>query len=132
MPAELAKRVVICACMHGICLFKDLMGLKNKNHGHFWLGIFIQDNLPVNIKRKSSLFLRLPISQFLLGTVRKNDQFSLDRSSTCRPLLLLYPCARTHSAKGHGNLNKGAPGSMNLMTGHYKQEAKEKYLRYNS
>ena len=71
MPAEQAKRV-ICACIREIHFFRDFMGLKDKNFlGFFWLGIFIQDNLPVNLKQEV-----WPISQLLAGTERKNDQFS--------------------------------------------------------
>ena len=52
VPAELAKRV-ICACIREIYFFRDFMGLKGQNvFGHFWLGIFIQDNLRVNLKQE--------------------------------------------------------------------------------
>ena len=54
-----------------------LWGSKNKNFlGHFWLGTFIQDNLPVNPKQEVQ-----PISQLLAGTEQKKDS-SLDRIST--------------------------------------------------
>ena len=49
-----------------------LRGSKVTNFlGHFWLGIFIQDNLPMNLKQEVQ-----PVSQLLSGTERRNDQFS--------------------------------------------------------
>ena len=47
--AELAKRV-ICGCIREICFFRDFMGAqKSKNfRGHFWLSIFMKDNLRAN------------------------------------------------------------------------------------
>ena len=45
MPAELAKRI-ICACIREICFLEILWGSKDKIFlGHFWLGVFTQDNL---------------------------------------------------------------------------------------
>ena len=41
------------ARVYARCFFRDFMGLKGKNFlGHFWLGIFIQDNLSVNLKQE--------------------------------------------------------------------------------
>ena len=52
VPDELAKRIIY-ACIRAICFFRDFMGLKRQHYlGHFWLGIFIQDNLPVNLKQE--------------------------------------------------------------------------------
>ena len=42
-------RRVICACIREICFFRFSLGPKVINfRRHFWLGIFIQDNLSLN------------------------------------------------------------------------------------
>ena len=64
--------------------------------GHFWLGIFKQDNLPVNLKQEVK-----PISLSLSGTEQKK-----------RPILSIvvpHPATRRLLL-----LNKGASGSMKL------------------
>ena len=49
VPAEPAEKRVICACIREICFFRFSMRLKVINFRcHFWLGIFIQDNLSLN------------------------------------------------------------------------------------
>ena len=87
---------------------------KTKFSGHFWLGILIQDNLPVNLKQEV-----WPISQLLLGTGRrKRPVLSIEvvHPATCRLLLSLCLYARTRQTvlKVNRNLNKGASGSMKL------------------
>ena len=107
VPAELAKRV-ICACIRQICFFRDFMGSKDKDFlGHFLLGIFIQDNLPVNLKQEV-----WPISQLRSGTERKKTTGSLDRSSTSSNMQAAMQGQAV--LKVHGNLNKGVSGSMKL------------------
>ena len=71
---------------------------KDKNFlGHFWLGIFIQDNLPVNLKQEV-----YPFPQLLSGMERKQRpvlSIEVLHPATCRLLLLLYFYARTNNAK---------------------------------
>ena len=73
VPADLVKRVIY-VCIHKI-YFSEILWGKNFL-GHFWLGIFIQDNVPVNLKQEVWL-----ISQLLSGMEQKTTS-SLDRSST--------------------------------------------------
>ena len=90
-----------------------LWGSKDKNFfGHFWLGIFIQDNLPVNFKQEF-----WPISQLLSGTERKNNQFSRSKFYIQQHAGCCFCCTSMQGQtmlKVHGNLNKGASGSMKL------------------
>ena len=52
MPAELAKKSSAYVDTRYVSS-EILWGSKEKNFlGHFWLGIFIQDNLPVNLKQE--------------------------------------------------------------------------------
>ena len=91
------------------------MGLKRQKFsaGHFRLYIFIQDNLPVNLKQEVYL-----VSQLLSGTERiKRPVLSIEvlHPATCRLLLCCITSMQGQTMlKVHGNLNKGAFGSMKL------------------
>ena len=106
LPAELAK-IVTCACIREIVSLEILRGSEVENVlGHFWLAIFIQDNLPVNLKQKCSL--SLSCCQQRNGKKRPVLSIEGPHPETCRLLLLLLCLyARTNNAKIHGNLNKG-------------------------
>ena len=89
-----------------VCFFRDFTWIKKTKNilGQFWLGIFIQDNLPMNLKRDI-----WPISQLLSEKKRKKRpvlSIEVPHPATCRLLLLLYLYTRTKSAKAHGNINK--------------------------
>ena len=77
---------------------------KDKNFlGHFWLGIFIQDNLPVNLKQEVQL--------------TKEDQFSRSKFYIQQHAGCCFCCTSMQEQRMlevYGNLNKGASGSMKL------------------
>ena len=92
-----------------------LWGSKDKNFlGHFSLGIFIQDNLPVNLKPQSLTYFSVAVRN---GT-EKNDQFSRSKCYTSSNMqaaaFAVLSMQGQTMLKVRGNLNNGASGSMKL------------------
>ena len=96
VPAELAKRV-ICACIREICFFRFSMGPKSH-------------------KFSSSLLTRHLYTRQLACEPQTGSRWKVDIHKHAGCCCCFY-CAFMHGQamlKIHGNLNKGASGSMKL------------------
>ena len=115
VSAELAKRV-ICACVREICFFRDFMGLKSHK---FSCSLLARHLFTRQLACRPQTGSVACLSVAVTNGTKKLPVLSIEgphKKKTCRLLLLLLLClyARTNTVKIHGNLNKGASGSMKL------------------
>ena len=133
VPVELAKRV-ICGCIREICFFRDRMGPKSHKFSSSLLTRHLYTRqLSCEPQTGSAVCLSFAVRN---GTKRTSS--SLDWRSTSIKMQaaasFAVPLCKDKQCF-HGNLNKGASGSMKLNWWHAtisgKQPGKQ-YLGYNS